>query len=173
MKILIAFFSQTGNTRKIAAAVYEELAVGNQVDLAPIDTIGPDAAGTYDLVFVGSPCHAGDLSAQASAFLTGLPQQGTFKLAGFITHASSAYERAGFDKCIAAFETISKGKEIPFLGCFDCQGYLSPDIQPYVKKAKKVSDKEWDGIIEAMTGHPDSQDEKKARQFARATVNAV
>lgn len=172
MKILIAFFSQTGNTRKLAGALYEELAAGNQVDLAPIDVTGPDAAGAYDLVFVGSPCHAGDLSAQAKSFLAGLPQQGTFKLAGFITHASSAYERAGFEKCIASFETISGAKRIPFLGCFDCQGYLSPDIQPYVKKARKVSDDEWNAIIEKMTGRPNAEDEKDARLFARSVIDA-
>jgi flavodoxin I len=173
MKILITYFSQTGNTEKIARAIQDELSAGHQVDLSPIDSIGPDAAGTYDLVFVGSPCHAGDLSAQAKSFLTGLPQQGAFSLAGFITHASSAYERDGFEKCVTAFESISGAKEIPFLGCFDCQGYLSPDIQPYVKKARKVSDDQWDTIIKKMTGHPDAQDEKDARRFARATVEAA
>jgi flavodoxin I len=173
MKILIAFFSQTGNTEKIAQAVLDELSGEHQVDLAPIDVTGPDAAGAFDLVFVGSPCHAGDLSAQAKSFLTGLPQQAAFKLAGFITHASSAYERAGFEKCITTFETISGAKGIPFLGCFDCQGYLSPDIQPYVRKARKVSDDEWNAIIEKMTGRPNAEDEKNARLFARATVDAV
>ena len=172
MKILIAFFSQTGNTGKIAAAIYEELAGGNQADLMPIDVVGPDAAGAYDLVFVGSPCHAGDLSAQARSFLTGLPQQGAFKLAGFITHASSAYERSGFEKCITTFETISAAKQIPFLGCFDCQGYLSPDIQPYVKKARKASDDEWSAIVEKMTGRPNAEDEANARHFARTVVDA-
>jgi flavodoxin I len=173
MKILIAYLSQTGNTEKIARAVQNELSTAHQVDLARIDTIEPDIAGAYNLVFVGSPCHAGDLSAQAKSYLTGLPQQGAFALAGFITHSSSAYERAGFEKCITTFETISKGKGIRFLGCFDCQGYLSPDIQPYVKKARKVSDEEWDKIIEKMTGHPDAEDETKARQFAQDVINKV
>ncbi len=173
MKIFIACLSQTGNTEKIARAIKDELSGRHQVDLARIEAVKPDAAGAYDLVFVGSPCHAGDLSAQAKSFLTGLPQQGAFALAGFITHSSSAYERAGFEKCITTFETISKGKEIPFLGCFDCQGYLSSELQPYVRKARKVSDEEWDKIIEKMTGHPDAEDEKKARQFARAVIDRV
>jgi flavodoxin len=173
MKVLIACFSQTGNTEKIARAVQDELSKGHEVELSRIDQIEPDVAGGYDLVFVGSPCHAGDLSAQAKSFLTGLPQQGAFALAGFITHSSSAYERAGFEKCITTFETISKGKEIPFLGSFDCQGYLSPEIQPYVKKARKVTDAQWDTIIEEMTGHPDAEDEKKARQFARTVIEKI
>jgi flavodoxin I len=173
MKILVACFSQTGNTEKIAQAIQDELSSGHEATLAQIDTIEPDVAGGYDLVFVGSPCHAGDLSAQAKSFLTGLPQQGTFALAGFITHASSAYERGGFEKCISSFETISQGKELRFLGCFDCQGYLSPEIQPYVRKARKVTDEEWDKIVETMTGHPDDEDERKARKFARDVADKV
>jgi flavodoxin I len=171
MKILITYFSQTGNTEKIARAILDELSGEHQVDEAGIDALVPDDAAAYDLVFVGSPCHAGDLTGPAKSFLIGLPQQGAFALAGFITHASSVYEQVGFEKCITTFETISKGKEIPFLGCFDCQGYLSPDIQPFVKKARNASDEEWDGIIQAMTGHPDAGDEKNARQFARVTVD--
>jgi flavodoxin I len=173
MKILIAYFSQTGNTERIARAIREEVSAGNGADLAPIDSTGPDTAGAYGLVFVGSPCHAGDLSAQAKSFLAGLPQQGSFKLAGFITHASSAYERSGFEKCIATFETICTAKQIPFLGCFDCQGYLSAEIQPYVRKARKVTDDEWNAIIDKMTGHPNAEDEENARRFARTTVDAL
>jgi flavodoxin I len=173
MKVLIACFSQTGNTEKIARAIRDELSGGHETRLVKIDEIEPDAAGGYDVVFVGSPCHAGDLSAQAKSFLAGLPQQGGFAVAGFITHASSAYERGGFEKCIVSFETISSGKGIPYLGCFDCQGFLSPEIQPYVKKARKVTDEEWDAIIEKMNGHPDAEDERKAREFAREVTGKV
>ena len=41
MKVLIACFSQTGNTEKIALAVQDELSKGHQVELARIDQIGP------------------------------------------------------------------------------------------------------------------------------------
>jgi len=170
MNILVTYFTQTGNTEKVAEAIHDELSVDHVVDLLPIDSIGPDTAGTYDLIFVGSPCHAGDISVQAKGFLTGLPQGGTFGLAGFITHASSAYERAGFEKCITTFETTGTAKGIRFLGCFDCQGYLSPEIQPYVKKARKVSDDEWNVIMEKMAGHPDEEDEENARRFARSVL---
>ena len=171
MKILVTYFTQTGNTEKVARAIHDELSADHVVDLLPIGSTGPDTTGAYDLVFVGSPCHAGDISAQAKGFLTGLPQGGTFGLAGFITHASSAWERAGFEKCITTFETTGTAKEIRFLGCFDCQGYLSPDIQPYVKKARKASDEEWNAIIQKMTGHPDTEDENNARRFARSVVS--
>lgn len=172
MKILVTWFSQTGNTEKIARAILDELSAGHEVDNAPIESIRADAAGVYDLVFVGSPCHAGVLCAQAKSFLTGLPQQGKFAIAGFITHASSAYKHEGFERCIGTFESICTAKQVRFLGCFDCQGYLSPDIQPYVKKARNVSDEQWDTIIEKMTGHPDAEDEKNARGFAREAVEA-
>ncbi len=111
MKILVAYFTQTGNTEKIARAVIDEISGDHQVDEAGIDALEPDAAAAYDLVFLGSPCHAGDLSAPAKSFLVGLPQQGAFCLAGFITHASSAYEHEGFAKCITTFETASAVRE--------------------------------------------------------------
>jgi flavodoxin len=173
MKILVTYFTQTNNTEKIARAIFDEVGKTHEADLARIDEIAPDQAGRYDLVFVGSPCHAGDLSAATRSFLMGLPQQGAFDLAGFITHSSSAYEKEGFAKCISTFETISTEKGIKLLGCFDCQGYLSADLQPYVKKARKASDDEWNKIVEKMTGHPDGEDEKKARAFALEAVGKV
>jgi flavodoxin I len=171
MKILVAYFSQTGNTEKIAKAIHAEVSGTHTTDLRKIDEVDPEKAQSYDLIFLGSPCHAGDLSAPARSFLDGISGPSHLKLAGFVTHASAAYEKEGFEKCITTFDTSSKAKGITFLGSFDCQGYLSPDIQSYVKKAKKVSDEKWEQTIKEMTGKPDKHDEEDARIFARAILD--
>ena len=46
MKILVSYFSQTGNTEKIAKGIYEEASQGNQADLKKLEDavlgISPD-----------------------------------------------------------------------------------------------------------------------------------
>ena len=65
MKILITYFSQTGNTQQIAEAIHQELLESHEVNLKKIEEAKPDALEGYDLVFVGSPIHGNGLAAPA------------------------------------------------------------------------------------------------------------
>ena len=68
---------------------------------------------------------------------------------------------------------IAEGKRIRHLGCFDCQGRLAPAIQPMVQKSQGLSDEEWAERMAKTDQHPDAEDEKKAREFARAVTAEV
>ena len=86
MKILIAYFSETGNTAKIAQAIYEEvLSQGHEVHLREISNISKNILNAYDLVFLGSPCHDADLASPIKRFLEQIPIPSTFKLVGLQT----------------------------------------------------------------------------------------
>lgn len=166
MKILVAYFSLTGNTRKIAEAIMVEMVQFNKVKLMTIDKIDNASLKTYDLVFIGTPIHAGGMAPPVRHFFESLPDNPRFKLAAFITHASSAYNQEGFTSGIQQVRDFCKNKEIACLGCFDCQGRLTPELHDIVQKAQKVSDEEWAEKMAECDKHPDAKDELKARTFA-------
>jgi flavodoxin len=170
MKVLIAYLSQTGNTAKVAQAILEEASKNHEAELKTMEGVSPGALAAYQAVFVGSPIHAGGLAAAAKGFLESLPEAAGFTLAGFVTHSSSAYESASFEKGLAFFQEICQAKKIAFAGAFDCQGRLAKAIQPMVQKARKLSDEEWAQRMAQSDPHPSAEDEEKAKAFARKVL---
>ena len=178
MKVLIAYTSGTGNTEKIANAILRGIGDSHNADIIKIEEMNvADAtnyAKNYDIVFLGSPIHASGLSAAAKEFLKNIPESAGFKLAGFVTHASGAYERKeGYDVGINTFSDMAKEKSIEYLGCFDCQGKLDPNLQPMVQKNKKASDEDWAKTMNVLNRHPDEEDEKGAYDFAIEILSKV
>ena len=51
MKVLVTYMSKTGNTRKIAEAMYEEIDADKEI--MPVDKV--DNIRNYDLTFMGFP----------------------------------------------------------------------------------------------------------------------
>ena len=166
MKVLVAYFSQSGNTQQIAEAICQEAAKLNEAELTRIEDTRADSLTAYDLVFVGSPIHAGGLAAQAKDLLEALPENPSFGIAAFITHASFAYEKEGFEQGVQQLSAITKNKGIAYLGCYDCQGRLTPALHDMVKQAQNVSDEEWAKRMAECDEHPNAEDEQSARDFA-------
>lgn len=171
MKVLVAYLSQTGNTEQIAKAICEEASASHEADLKKVEEITADALGAYDVVFVGSPIHGNGLAAPVGELMEALPEGASFKLAGFVTHASFAYEKDGFDKGMQSLEDGAKSKNIAYLGAFDCEGRMSPMLQPMVKEARGLSDEEWDKRMAQLDQHPGSDDEQKAKDFAKEVLS--
>ena len=171
MKVLITYFSQTGNTEQIAKAICEEAAAAHEADLKKVEEIAAGDLAAYDLVFVGSPIHGNGLAAPVGELMELLPEGSSFKLAGFVTHASSAYEREGFDKGMQSLGDISAGKNITYLGAFDCEGRMSPMLQPMVQEARGVSDEDWAKRMAELDKHPGADDEQKAKEFAKEILS--
>lgn len=170
MKILVTYFSQTGNTKQIAEAIFQEVSQSNDADLKKVEEINADSFSGYDAVFMGSPIHAGGLAAQVKDLLEALPQKPKFKLAAFITHASSAYEKIGFEKGIQSLNEVTKQKQITYMGSYDCQGRLAEEIQPIVQQSRGESDEEWGKRMAECNKHPNADDEQKAKEFARKVL---
>jgi flavodoxin len=170
MKILILYFSQTGNTERIARAIKDELSSEHEVIMNSIDEKPVPVSGNFDLFFIGSPCHAGTLSGPVKALLSELPDDSSFQAAGFITHASPAYNRSDYETCMAYFSSIFQKKRIPYHGCYECQGELTQQLHEFLKKSRNIPDDEWERMVSSMKNHPDKSDEDKAKQFARDIV---
>jgi len=180
LKVLIAYYSETGNTEKVARAIRDEVSNEHEAHLKKIEEITADKLKNYDLIFLGSACHSTDLAAPVKRILEGLPRSPDFKLAGFFTHstippdesygsASEMYERwAG--KCSTSFEKASKEKRIEFKGYFHCMGAPSPEIERFIRRSILTSADEWEVYIDEVRKHPTTEDLQRAKEFAREVL---
>jgi flavodoxin len=173
MKILVTYFSQTGNTEKIASAIHQEAAQANDADLKRIDEIDPTTLSGYDLVFVGSPIHAGSLAKETKDFLNQLPELPGIKLAGFVTHSAPTYPQQTMEQMTQPFADAGNAKRMEYQGCFDCQGYLAGFMHEAVQKMQKLDDTQWQEKVSQMTGHPTADDMADARTFARSVLQSI
>ena len=177
MKILVGYFSETGNTKKIAEAMGEEAtAGGHDVRVRTTEEITAAQLGEYDVVFLGSTCHSADIAAPLRTLLEGIPKDSDFKLAGFVTHAtlmpeSGAWQNEMYEKwagkCPATFDAFCKEKQIGFLGFFHCQGAPSPQLEVFIHGTIIPDEKRWNEYIEDARKHPTADDIAAAKEFAR------
>lgn len=173
MRVVIACFSQTGNTEQIARAIQEEISGDHEVELRKTEELDVAELAGCGLVFVATPIHAGGLAGPTKDLLEKLPSSPGFALAGLVTHASDAYSSENYDKGLEALAASAGEKDIRYMGCFDCQGRLAPAIQPMVQKARGLSDEDWAKIMADTDKHPDAEDEKTAREFARGVLSQL
>lgn len=167
MKVLITYFSQTGNTEKIAQAAQAELSHAGDVGLKKLEDTTPEELSEYDLVFISSPIHSGGLAGPVQEFLKALPQAPGFKMATLITHLSAAYQTQGFEKGLNTLDETAKEKQIEYLGSYDCQGKLAPAVQPAVQKARGMNDQDFKKYMDELDQHPNAEEIAGAAAFAK------
>ena len=177
MKVLIGYFSETGNTKRIAEAMGEEAtAGGHEVQVKAVGEITASQLGGYDIVFLGSTCHSSDIAAPVRNLLDSIPAGAALKIAGFATHSTvlpeggtwkeEMYEKwAG--RCPITFETLSKEKGLNLLGYFHCQGAPSPPIEEFIRSTIVTDAGQWDEYIEEVKKHPTANDINNAKEFVR------
>ena len=180
MKILVAYFSETGNTKRIAEAIGEEASVsGHDVHIKSVGEITASLLDEYDVVFLGSTCHSADVAAPLKNILDGIREGSRFKLAGFVTHSTvlpegEAWKKEMYDKwagkCLVTFETLSKEKGIELLGFFNCQGAPNPQVETFIRKTIITDEKLWDEYIEEARKHPTADDIEAAKEFTRNSL---
>lgn len=170
MKVLVTFFSQSGNTEKIAEAIWEEASQANQADLKKLEDVAVADLAGYDFIFIGSPLHAANLAEPVKGFLKSIQGVAGQKMAGFITHFAPAYPDQDMDAFTEPIKTICKEKGIEYKGCFDCQGALIESLHAAVQKKLNASDEQWADMVKQMTGHPNKEDMEKAKAFAKKVL---
>ena len=180
MKILITYFSQTGNTEKIAEAIHEEVSKNNESYLKTIKKVKIKELEDFDLVFIGSACHDSDLAKPVLRFLKKIPDSPKYAIAGFYTHSTFLPE--GDDrikklserwsgKCSQTFEELKEEKDVNFKGYFRCQGIPSKPIEQFIHKAIIKDDNEWAEFLEEVKKHPNENDMENAKKFAQVILS--
>lgn len=159
MKVLITYFSKTGNTEKLSRAIYD--AVDTEKDIMPIDDVMLEEG--YDVIFVGFPVHVHSVPAKVQTFLKGLPRGQ--KVALFATHGAMR----GNEKARTALEhAVSLASSAKVLGTFGCRGEVTPELIESLSRSP--ADKAWCEEAKSAFGHPDKADLADGQDFARKII---
>lgn len=162
MKVLVAYYSKTGNTEKVANAIYDALPHGGEIK--PIRDL--NTAEGYDLVFCGFPVQTHSVPGQAQAFVKGLGKGQ--KVAFFSTHGSL---RGGILPKQAFENAIGLAAHATILGHFGCRGAVEPDIIEALME--KPEHRAWAEEALSAAGHPDQADLEDARTWMKSMLAKV
>jgi flavodoxin len=158
MKVLVAYVSRTGNTKKVAEAIFQEIQVEKEIkELEALEGLEG-----YDLCFVGFPVEAYGPAQPAKVFLEKHAEGKDIVL--FITHATpedSEFLLQELEACRAAAVSAN------IVGLFNCQGELSEKLAEFMKSSGDPQWAAWAEVRPATLGQPDAKRLKRARVFAR------
>jgi flavodoxin len=159
MKVLVAYMSKTGNTKKVAEAIYGEIKA--EKEIKPIDET--TTLEGYDLAFLGFPIHGYGPDKKAKKFLE---QTKGKNVALFITHASWEDHEA-LPSYLEKFREAVDGANL--LGMFNCQGQLAKGVKFVMKLLVGSELRKW-AYEDNSQGQPDETRLKRARVFAREII---
>jgi flavodoxin len=154
--------SQTGNTKKVAEAIYGAIPEPKEIRRAEDAT----SLEGYDLTFLGFPTHAYGPDKKAKTYLETHVKDRTIAL--FITHMAPE-DAPPLQEWIQKFRDAAVGANI--VGVFSCQGQGSR----LVKIIMRLMSSEARAAARADTsqGQPDAARLERARTFANETMNKL
>ena len=159
MRVLVAYYSESGNTEKLAQAIFDSIST----DTKQIATVGDANTEDYDVIFVGFPGQASSVPKKVEKFIKEIPEGK--KLAFFVTHGSL---RGGRLAITALHHALSLALKRTVLGTFGCRGEVKASIIESLKN--KPEHKIW--VMEALSaaGHPDEADLEDGKEFANLMI---
>jgi len=160
MKVLVSYHSETGNTEKVAKAIYDSIGQSEKEICLAEDASN---VSDYDLIFCGFPVQSMGLPLKMETFVNGLPEGK--KVAFFATHGSL---RGGELAITAIYHAISLAKNLKVMGTFGCRGTVKQGIIDAL--LKKAEHRGWALEAQSAAGHPDQADLEDAKSFAAAMV---
>ncbi len=169
LKILITFFSNTGNTEKVAKSMKDGL-TDYDVDLIHVNDVDPTTLSSYEIVFLGSGVYASRIDKSILTMIKKAIPELPAKFVYFCTHASLKLYQEPFKR----ITDIIKKHNCEIVGEFDCVGEnlgipldtqlamleRLPEDQREKAKKDRVQNK----------GRPDEMDIENAKNFAISLV---
>jgi flavodoxin len=162
MKALVTYYSQTGNTEKLARAIYE--AIFLEKELLPIQDVKKTTG--YDIIFVGFPVHAHSVPAKLLPFFKSLPAGQNIAL--FCTHGSL---RSGQLPRQALEDAIGLASRAKILGTFNTRGRVDEPIIDSL--AQQAEHRAWAAEARGADEHPSEMDLADGREFARGVLAKI
>jgi len=175
LKILVTWYSGTGNTEKIAKAINEGI-TGHDVDLLPVNDVDPTSLNSYDLVFLGSGLYGFNVSRKITKLVKKAPQLPS-KFAYFQTHENP--QPNPYPDAFSSINKIIEPANCEVLGQFDCTG------ENLVEKAEEQRQARWgtlapderkkseESFFNLVKGHPNEKDFENAKNFATSIINKL
>lgn len=158
MKVLVAYMTKTGNTKKIAEAIFGEIRV--EKELKPIEEVGD--MEDYDFAFLGFPIHRMGPDNKTVKLLKKHCAGGR-KVALFITHASPE-DGPDLPSWLELFKKAAGGATL--VGLFHCQGELAKGVKRIMSILPNPKFRMW-AKMDNSQGQPDQARVERARAFAR------
>ena len=148
MKSLIVYYSESGNTEKVAEAIAGAIAG----DIKRVEETKPEELVDYDLIFIGTPVHGSRPAKKIEDFLDELPQLQGKKAAAFCTT-----HIGGDETTFKLIREKLEKKGIIFIDGFSCLGWsrLIGNFGPRIFNR----------------GRPNSEDLRKASEFAKRVIS--
>jgi len=156
-RILVTYQSQTGNTKKVAQAIYE--AIPEPKEIKPIQEA--QSLKEYDLIFMGFPVHGSGPNPKARTYLENNTKGKQIAL--FITHAAPE-DAPEMPESIQKF--CDAATEANIIDVFHCQGQLSSIVKTVMRFAPDPQIREW-AKTDNSKGQPDASKREKAAFFAK------
>ena len=150
MKVLIIYFSLTGNTKKIAQAVLTGIrSLGEECHLVKLKDVNLNELGGYDLIGLGSPVHFYE-PLNVTNFIKSLPNLHGKHAFLFYTHATRP------EAFLPSIMEAIQPKDMCIIGARHWYGSFNDQQfpKPYL-----------------TDGHPDEIDLKEAEEFGREMIN--
>ena len=150
MKGIIIYYSQTGNTKKIARAIHKGVShIADQCEIVPVKEADPKDLGGYDIIGLGSPVWMGGFPPNVRIFVEKIPPQEGKHIFSFNTHGVMP------ELYFPGVTRKLKAKGFTVIGMRDWYGSVHFQVapKPYF-----------------TDGHPDGIDLKEAEAFGREMV---
>ena len=164
MTVLVAYMSKTGNTKKVAQAIFEE--ISDEKEIRPIDKV--DSIDGYDIAFLGFPIHAMGPDKKTVDLLEKHCVSGR-NVALFITHMAPENAQE-LPTWLDKFRQAAKGANI--VDMFDCQGQVAKPVKLFMLVAPDAKLRSW-ARQDNSKGQPDKARLDRARVFSKNVMKRL
>lgn len=154
-KVLVTYHSLTGNTKKVAEAIFD--ALPQPKTIKPMSEV--QNLDEYDLVFIGFPVQSHSVPYKMEKFLRGIPKGK--KIALFSTHGSLSGSRLSREAIEHAVAVSSQAK---LIATFSCRGKVSPQALEVLGQSPEHE--AWVDMAASANTHPNEHDLADAQAFA-------
>ncbi len=161
-KVLVTYFSRTGNTEKVAQAIYDE--VNDTKNIKPVEELGEEDLQNHTLIFIGFPVYSHSVPFFMEKILRSIPAGK--KIALFSTHGSFRGNPLS-KEALEYASTLAAGAQI--LGTFSCRGKVSHQAMEQFEKTPEHHT--WAEMAASAGNHPDKNDLDEAREFAERILD--
>ncbi len=169
LKILITFFSNTGNTEKVANSMKDGL-TEHDVDMILVKEVDPKTLKSYDIVFLGSGVYASRIDKSLLTMIKKAVPDLPAKLVYFCTHMSLKLYQEPFKR----ITNIIKEHDCQIIGKFDCVGEnLGIPLDTQLGMLEKLPEDQREKAIKDMDkikGRPNEMDLENAKNFTISLV---
>lgn len=172
MKILVTYYSGTGNTEKVAHSIKEGI-TGHDVEIFPVKEVEPTSLKNYDCVILGSGIYASRIHKSVLDLVKNAEPEIPAKFAYFCTHASLEFYQKPFIKVTK----ILSGQASKVIGEFDCVGEsLGIPMEQRMKMLERLPEDKKEKAIADMKlqeGRPNQEDLTNAKKFGTELLNKL